>query len=589
MQLYSGTLRDLLDERRKTKSFFDAELIAEMALEIASGIEFLHKHNVIHRDIKSGNIFITRNEAGDVTKLAVGDFDTSLRVQASQMNLKDKDTIKTQGHSVSQPSTAMFNVTKARANETTEKRTHFAQHKPRSTVGTAGFMAPEVLGSKNSTPYGFKADIYSFGMVLYEMITLKLPFEHLDTMDIIDAVLEDKPVESMEIDDNIRDKYWSLIDLHKKCTARYAQDRPSWKTILSMLTSVAKGESSNRRPTLTSQKSRMSLTAQLSLYDIRRDADNSFESIEEIEQNSQTVKNGSVRFRGPQILHVVEETTEEVSESTEAEIPFSVYKNLNQVAKEKKQEFMQEDLKVKQEQSLKQSVNVKSAVPSHLHSSSSEDLQQDRIRGSEPLETLAVCPAPRRFTRKIILEIKDNSGNVIREEILENSEEEESERSERIAQLDEMANAPAKCTTSPQVRPLNLPREKKKKKRFRSRTSGELDKEKTISPAPKKEKQKSPRSPKKDKPKSPRDEPSTPRSKKGKSPRKSSTPRSNEVLSSPRSTDSPRSSSQRKSRSSSKKKLTLSPRCESEEKQNTIDIPNVDNVETNQQSTVDDL
>ena len=52
MQLYSGTLRDLLDERRKSKDFFDAELIAEMALEIAHGIQFLHQHNVIHRDIK---------------------------------------------------------------------------------------------------------------------------------------------------------------------------------------------------------------------------------------------------------------------------------------------------------------------------------------------------------------------------------------------------------------------------------------------------------------------------------------------------------------------------------------------------------
>lgn len=52
MQLYSGTLRDLLDEHRTKQKLFDAELIAEMALEIACGIQFLHQHNVIHRDIK---------------------------------------------------------------------------------------------------------------------------------------------------------------------------------------------------------------------------------------------------------------------------------------------------------------------------------------------------------------------------------------------------------------------------------------------------------------------------------------------------------------------------------------------------------
>lgn len=59
MQLYSGTLRDLLDEHRKAQKLFDAQLIAEMALEIACGIQFLHQHNVIHRDIKVGYFLFT--------------------------------------------------------------------------------------------------------------------------------------------------------------------------------------------------------------------------------------------------------------------------------------------------------------------------------------------------------------------------------------------------------------------------------------------------------------------------------------------------------------------------------------------------
>ena len=52
MQLYSGTLREYLDNRRKLNQLLPVEAISKMALEIASGIQFLHSHGVIHRDIK---------------------------------------------------------------------------------------------------------------------------------------------------------------------------------------------------------------------------------------------------------------------------------------------------------------------------------------------------------------------------------------------------------------------------------------------------------------------------------------------------------------------------------------------------------
>jgi len=373
-----------------------------MALEIAHGIQFLHKHNVIHRDIKAGNIFITRNENGDVTKLAVGDFDTSLRVQASQMNLRNKDIIRNPAQSSS--SSSLFSNFKRQPSSsstkpinstprvmTTEKRNHFAANKPRSTVGTAGFMAPEVLGSGGNTPYGFKADIYSFGMVLYEMVTLKLPFEQLDTCDIITAVLEGEPVESMKIDDKIRDNYWTLVDLHHKCTSSQPQTRPSWKTIIDTLTAVVKGESSNHKPVLTSQKSKMSLTAQLNLYEFDCDSTR-FDSIEEIEE-----KNSSLRFGGPQALATTEN---EISESTEAEIEISmpVYSQINRLTEEKTKEI------------IRQSPKQPGRGFSGEHSEGSSH-------------------GARKFTRKIILEIKDSDGNVIREEIVENSEEESASES----------------------------------------------------------------------------------------------------------------------------------------------------------------
>merc|ERR1712137_707846 len=88
MQLYSGTLREHLDERRKTNRFLPPDKIAQISLEAAQGIQFLHQHGVIHRDIKAGNVFCTKNEEGEITRIAIGDFDT-LRVSASLRNVKE--------------------------------------------------------------------------------------------------------------------------------------------------------------------------------------------------------------------------------------------------------------------------------------------------------------------------------------------------------------------------------------------------------------------------------------------------------------------------------------------------------------------
>jgi len=141
MQLYSGTLREYLDIRRKENNYFAPEKITRMALEAAAGLQFLHQHGVIHRDIKAGNIFITKSENDEITRLAIGDFDTSLRVSASIKNLEDADIIPDRD-----PDGGFIKANQTM--NTAQKRSYFSQNRPRSTVGTAGWMAPEVLRSK---------------------------------------------------------------------------------------------------------------------------------------------------------------------------------------------------------------------------------------------------------------------------------------------------------------------------------------------------------------------------------------------------------------------------------------------------------
>ena len=137
MQLYSGTLREHLDERRKSNDLLPPEMIARIALDAAQGIQFLHQHKVIHRDIKAGNIFITKNEHDEITRIAIGDFDTSLRVSASLRNLKkDADDIISHDSPASDP-TMLRNANGHRNLNTAEKRNYFASNRPRSTVGTS--------------------------------------------------------------------------------------------------------------------------------------------------------------------------------------------------------------------------------------------------------------------------------------------------------------------------------------------------------------------------------------------------------------------------------------------------------------------
>ena len=111
---------------------------------IASGMEFLHHHDVIHRDLKSGNILLGSNMTAKLC-----DFGT------------------------------------ARALDHTT-----AQTKP---TGTYRWMAPEVAESSDAL-INKKCDVYSYAMVLYELVSLRLPFEGCSEMKaIFNAMKGERP------------------------------------------------------------------------------------------------------------------------------------------------------------------------------------------------------------------------------------------------------------------------------------------------------------------------------------------------------------------------------------------------------------
>jgi len=103
----------------------DEALILNWFTQICLAIKHCHDRKILHRDLKAQNIFLTEN---DIVKL--GDFGIAKVL---------KNTVE---HAV-------------------------------TIVGTPYYLSPEII---QNTPYSFKSDIWSLGVLLYEMCALKPPF-----------------------------------------------------------------------------------------------------------------------------------------------------------------------------------------------------------------------------------------------------------------------------------------------------------------------------------------------------------------------------------------------------------------------------
>ena len=120
----------------------------KLALQIAAALEEAHRRGILHRDLKPGNILVS--EKGTAKLLDFG--------LAKLMTNPETDVTKTTEGAV---------------------------------VGTAAYMAPEQAEGK---PLDERSDIFSFGAVLYEMLSGKRAFEGNSTAQVLSAVLRDDPL-----------------------------------------------------------------------------------------------------------------------------------------------------------------------------------------------------------------------------------------------------------------------------------------------------------------------------------------------------------------------------------------------------------
>jgi eukaryotic-like serine/threonine-protein kinase len=180
MELLEGeTLRDrLAASSAGTKA---APLLLDEALEISAqicnGLEVAHLKGIIHRDIKPANIFLTRQGAVKILDFGLA------KLAASDEQEEEKD----RGHSKGQTrATPELSAPFHQKSSTAIQEADASLTRTGMAIGTAGYMSPEQIKKERLDA---RTDLFSFGLVLYEMVTGLRPFTGHTAEAVHDAIL----------------------------------------------------------------------------------------------------------------------------------------------------------------------------------------------------------------------------------------------------------------------------------------------------------------------------------------------------------------------------------------------------------------
>jgi serine/threonine protein kinase/Tol biopolymer transport system component len=206
MQLLEGqTLRELISATVPGEPPLELSKLLGLAIQIVEGLDAAHQKGIIHRDIKPANIFITREGQAKI-------LDFGLAKLASTLSAEMDDPVRDPRSD-------------AGAKRTTKESAPLSTpdlflSRTGAAMGTAGYMSPEqVRGEKLDA----RSDLFSFGLVLYEMATGKRAFAGDTGPELQEAILSQMPSPAREVNPDLPVKLEKIIGraLEKDREARY--------------------------------------------------------------------------------------------------------------------------------------------------------------------------------------------------------------------------------------------------------------------------------------------------------------------------------------------------------------------------------
>lgn len=172
-----GDLAYQVKKMRQKGSHFSETTVMQWFVQLCLALEYIHKRKILHRDLKSQNVFLTRNFT-----IKLGDFGISKVLE----NTNDQAL---------------------------------------TVQGTPYYMSPEVCQSK---PYNYTSDVWSLGCILYELCTLQHAFSGENLLGLVFKIVQDKqgPIPDMYSQD--------MKDLVQKLLVKDEKKRPQVIDILRM-------------------------------------------------------------------------------------------------------------------------------------------------------------------------------------------------------------------------------------------------------------------------------------------------------------------------------------------------------------------
>lgn len=158
----------------------------DMSVQIAQGLAAAHEKGIVHRDLKPENIFVTKDGRAKILDFGLARLTPQeLPQQGAQSGAPTADSPTREGR----------------------------------VLGTVGYMSPE---QARGQPADARSDIFSFGTVLYEMLSGKKAFSRDSTVDTLSAILHEDPPELDRLSSSFS---LPLVQLLRRCLEKKPEDR----------------------------------------------------------------------------------------------------------------------------------------------------------------------------------------------------------------------------------------------------------------------------------------------------------------------------------------------------------------------------